>query len=65
MICGFTAERDQWWCRYNRELYCLVKGTYFSAVIRITRLRWAGHAASMDEICMPRRFTYMQPEGLR
>jgi hypothetical protein len=34
-------------------------------VIRIARLRWAGHVARMDENCMPRRLMYVQPEGLR
>jgi hypothetical protein len=34
-------------------------------VIRITRLQWADHVARMDEICLPRRMMYMQPEGLR
>jgi hypothetical protein len=34
-------------------------------VIRIVRLRWAGHVARMDENCMPRRLMCVQPEGLR
>jgi hypothetical protein len=34
-------------------------------VIRIARLWWAGHIARMDENCMPRWLTYVQPEGLR
>ena len=33
-------------------------------VIRIARLRWSGHVAGMDEICMSRGLMYMHPEGL-
>jgi hypothetical protein len=36
-----------------------------SVVIRIARLRWAGHVARVDENCMPRRLIYVQLEGLR
>jgi hypothetical protein len=36
-----------------------------SVVIRIARLRWAGHVARMDEKCMSRRLMYLQPKGLR
>ena len=39
--------------------------TRLSVVIRIARLQWAGHVAGMNEICMPTRLMYMQPEGLR
>jgi hypothetical protein len=36
-----------------------------SVVIRIAGLQWGGHVARMEEISMPRRLMYMQPEGLR
>jgi hypothetical protein len=36
-----------------------------SVLIRIARLRWAGHVERMDENCMSRRLMYVQPEGLR
>jgi hypothetical protein len=58
-------DRDQWSCRFNKELYYLFKEPRLSVVIRIARLRWAGHVASMDENCMPRRLMYVQPEELR
>jgi len=59
-------ERTDHWRRgFNRELYNLFKEARFSVVISIARLRWAGHVARMEEICMPRRLMYMQPEGLR
>jgi hypothetical protein len=34
-------------------------------VLRLARLRWAGHVARMDENCMTRRLMYAQPEVLR
>jgi hypothetical protein len=34
-------------------------------IIRIARLRWAGHVARIDENCVPRTLMYVQPEGLR
>jgi hypothetical protein len=54
-ICGPIKDIDQWWCRFNRELDGLFKGTRLSAVIRIARLRWAGHVVRMEDSCMPRR----------
>jgi hypothetical protein len=64
-IYGPIKDRDQWKCRFNNELYDLFKEPRLSMVIRIARLRWAGHVARMDENCMPRRLMYVQPEGLR
>jgi hypothetical protein len=31
----------------------------------MARLGWAGHVTRMEENTMPRRLTYMQPEGPR
>jgi hypothetical protein len=64
-IYGPIKVRDQWRCRFNKELYDLFKDPRLSMVIRIARLRWAGHVARMDENRMPRRLMYVQPEGLR
>jgi hypothetical protein len=58
-------DRDQWRCRFNKELCDLFKDPRLSVVIRIARLRWAGHVARMDEKSMPRRLMCLQPEGLR
>jgi hypothetical protein len=58
-------DRDQWRCRFNKELYGLFKEPRLFVVMRIARLRWAGHVARMDEECMSRRLMYVQPEGLR
>jgi hypothetical protein len=35
-----------------------------SVVIRIARLQWAARVAGMVEVRMPRKITYMEPEGL-
>jgi hypothetical protein len=64
-IYGPIKDRDQWRYRFNKELYDLFKEPRLSVVIRIARLRWAGHVARMDENCMPRRLMYVQPEELR
>jgi hypothetical protein len=56
---------DLWRRRFNRELFNLFKEPRLSVIISIARLRWAGHVARMEAICMPMRLMYMQPEGLR
>jgi hypothetical protein len=45
-------------------MYKFFKEPRLSVVIRIARLRWAGHVR-MHEKCMPRRLMYVQSEGLR
>jgi hypothetical protein len=45
---GPIKDRDQWRCRFNKELYDLFKEPRLSMVIRITRLRWAGHVARIN-----------------
>jgi hypothetical protein len=63
--CGHNKDTDHWCCRFNKELYDLFKGPRLSVTIRNIRLLWAGHVARMEEICMPKRLMYTQPEGLR
>jgi hypothetical protein len=63
-IYGPVKDRDQWRCTYNNELHDLSKEPRLSAIIRITRLRWAGHVTRMEEDSR-RRLMYMQPEGRR
>jgi hypothetical protein len=64
-ISGPIKDRDQWRCRFNKKLYDLFKEPRLSVIIRVARLRWAGHVARMDENCMPRRLMCVQPERLR
>jgi hypothetical protein len=61
-IYGPVKGRDQWRCRYNKELYDLFKEPRISVIIRIGRLRWAGHVIRMEKNYLPRRLMYMQPE---
>lgn len=63
-ICGHNKDTYHWSCRFNKEIYDLFKGPRLSVAIRIVRLLWAGHVARMEEICMPKRLTYTQLEGL-
>jgi hypothetical protein len=58
-------DRDQWRCRYNKELYDLFKETGLSGINKTARVRWAGHVTRMEENSMPSRLMYMQPEGPR
>jgi hypothetical protein len=64
-IYGPVKDRDQWRCRYNKEFCVIFKGPRLSVIIRIGRLRRAGHITRMGENSMPRRLMYMQPEGPR
>ena len=64
-IHGPVKDCDQWRCRYNTELYDLFKEPRLSVIIRIRRLRRAGHVTRMEENSVPRRLMYMQPEGPR
>jgi hypothetical protein len=49
----------------TRNFMTFYKEPRLSVIIRIARLRWAGHIARMDENCRRRRLVYVQPEGLR
>lgn len=56
---------DQQRYRFKTKLNNLLKEPRLSVVMRIARLWEAGHVARMEDICIPRRLMYMQPEGLR
>jgi hypothetical protein len=60
-----VKDRDQWRCRHNKEVCDIFKDPRLSVIIRIARLRWAGHFTRIDENSMPTRWMYMQPEGPR
>jgi hypothetical protein len=61
---GPSKVRGQWSFWFNRELYVVFKEPRSSVGVAIVRLWWAGRVARMDEICMPRRVMYMEPERL-
>ena len=52
-IYGPVKDHDQWRCRYNNELYDLLKEPRLSEIITIGRLRWAAHVTRMEENSMP------------
>jgi hypothetical protein len=64
-IYGPVKGRDWWRCRCNKELHGLFQEPRLSVIIRIARLRRAGHIARMEEIYVPARLVYMQLEGPR
>jgi hypothetical protein len=49
----------------TEQLYDLSKEPRLSVIIRIARLRWAGHVTRMVVNSMPRRLMCMQPERPR
>jgi hypothetical protein len=51
-IYGPIKDKDQWRCKFNKELYGLFKEPRLSMVIRIASLRWADDFARMDENCV-------------
>jgi hypothetical protein len=64
-IHGPVRDRDHWRCAFSKELYDTFKEFRLSVVIKIDMLGLAVHVARMEDICMPRRELYTQPEVLR
>ena len=64
-IYGPLNEGGVWRRRYNQELYDLYRDPDVIQVIKISRLRWAGHIIRMNEEAQPRRLTLTHPEGRR
>jgi hypothetical protein len=64
-IYGPVKDRDQWRCRYNKELCEFCKEPRLSVITRTARSRWAGHVTRMEENSVPRRLMYMQLVGRR
>jgi hypothetical protein len=62
-IYGPVCGREEWRIRYNHELYQLYKTPNITRVIKITRLRWAGHLQRMSDNEIPRRIMECKPEG--
>jgi hypothetical protein len=54
-IYGSVYERGEWRIRYNYELYQLYKTPNITRVIKITRLRWAGHLQMISDNEIPRK----------
>ena len=54
-----------WKIRYNFELYKMYKESQLTQYIRLQRLRWAGHVATMGENRIPRKLLYTRIHGKR
>lgn len=54
-IFGAVREGDHWRRRYNREVYELFGEPDITRIIKLGRLRWAGHVARMPDGEVPRK----------
>lgn len=54
-IYGPVCVQGEWRIRYNNELYSLYGELPLSHVIRIKRLKWAGHLIRMEEHRVPKK----------
>ena len=54
-IYGPVCKRGQWQKRYNKELEELNIEPDIVNVIKLSRLRWAGHVVQMDENELPEK----------
>jgi hypothetical protein len=64
-IYGRICEEAIWRSRYNEKLYRLYDEIDLVATIKITRLRWAGHIARMQDNIPRKEITLDKPEGRR
>jgi hypothetical protein len=64
-IYGPICEGAIWKSRYNEELYRLYDETDLVTIIRITKLRWAGHIVRMQDNLPCKKITLDKPEGRR
>ena len=56
-------ERGECRIRYNKELYQLYRSPGIITPIRISRLRWAGHAQRMSDENILKEIMDCKPEG--
>lgn len=54
-IFGPVMDKGLWRIRYNGELYKLYDDIALSTLIRLKRLKWAGHIVRMEEERIPRK----------
>ena len=64
-IYGPICEGATWRSRYNETLYHLYDETDLVTIVRITRLRWAGHIVRMQDNPPCKEITLDKPEGRR
>jgi hypothetical protein len=64
-IFGPVKDGEVWRIRYNRELYELLREPDIIVVMKIARLRWAGHVFRISDSEMSKRIMNYNPEGKR
>ncbi|CAK1585329.1 unnamed protein product [Parnassius mnemosyne] len=64
-IFGAVMENERWRTRYKHELYQMYDEPNVIKILKIGRLRWAGHVSRMDEARVPKRLLEGRPEGRR
>jgi hypothetical protein len=56
---------EEWRKRHNGELHELYSSPNILRVIKLTKMRWAGHVVQMGEGRVVYRVLVMKPEGKR
>jgi hypothetical protein len=64
-IYGPICEEATWRSRCNEELYRLYDETDLVTAVKISRLRWAGHLARIQDNLTCKKVTLDKPEGRR
>lgn len=64
-ILGAVQDGGTWRRRYNFELYAIFNEPEAASLIKISRMRWAGHILRMDAHDPTHKLTVGNPEGRR
>jgi hypothetical protein len=64
-ICGGIKVGEVWRRRSNEEVYSMYEHPDVVTIIKIGRLRWAGHLIRAEEAYPPRKIMLSKPEGKR
>jgi hypothetical protein len=64
-IYGPSCVNGVWRIKYHDELYNIYKELSIVKMIKISRLKWSGHVARMEDNAPCKKITFSQPEGSR
>jgi hypothetical protein len=62
-IYGPSCVSMVWRIKYNDEMYNIYKEPSTVKMIKISRLKWLGHIARMEDNAPCKKITFSQPEG--